>query len=266
MHHLLHLEVDDSDRDLVSARLWTMGVVGVEDLGDRLRAAFTDRPTALAAAAALDRPPEVEEVDDHVGLDAWREFATWVEAGPFVICPSWIAPPEGALVITIDPGHAFGSGSHASTRLAVAAVAEIIEPGMRVLDVGCGSGVLSIAAALLGATVTAVDIDPAAVEATAANAAANSCADTITASLGNASDAVGTFDVVVVNVTIDIHDMIAADVVGRIEPDGTLIASGLLAGPQEQRLAENFPGHRLIRRFTEAEWAAITLRREGQRP
>jgi len=266
MHHLLTIEVDETDRDLVSARLWAMGVVGVEDLGDRLRGAFTDRSAALAAAAALDRPPEVEDVDDHAGLDAWREFATWVEAGPFVICPPWIAPPEGARVITIDPGYSFGSGSHASTRLAAAAVAEIVEPGMTVLDVGCGSGVLSIAAALLGATVTAVDIDPAAVEATEVNAAANACADRIAASLGSASDVVDTFDLVIVNVTIDIHEMIAADVADRIKPNGVMIASGLLAGPHERRLAENFPGHQLIRRFTEAEWAAVMSRREGQRP
>lgn len=266
MHHLLTIKVDESDRDLLSARLWAMGVVGVEDLGDRLRAAFADRSTALAAAAALDRPPEVEEVDDHAGLDAWRDFATWVEAGPFVICPPWVAPPEGKPVVTIDPGYSFGSGSHASTRLAVAAVAEIVQPEMRVLDVGCGSGVLSVAAALLGATVTAVDVDPAAVEATRANSTANSCADRITASLGSARDVVDTFDLVVVNVTIDIHEMIAADVADRIKPDGVMIASGLLAGLHEQRLAENFPDCHLIRRFTEAEWAAIMLRREGHRP
>jgi len=266
MHHLLNIAVNDSDRDLVSARLWSMGVVGVEDLGELLRAAFTDRSAAIAAAEALGLPPDIEDVDDHAGLDAWREFATFFEADPFVICPPWITPPDGARVISIDPGYAFGSGSHASTRLAVAALAEVIRPGIDVLDVGCGSGVLSIAAALLGATVTAVDIDPAAVEATTANSSANGCSDLITVSPGSAGDVTGTFDVVVANVTIDIHDTIAADVTNRVAPHGAIVGSGLLAGPQQKRLSDNFPEHRLIRWSTEAEWAAAILRREGQRP
>jgi len=267
MHHILHLDVDDSDRDLVSGRLWAMGIVGVEDLGDHLRAAFPDRTAALKAADALGlAAARIEAVGDHEGLDAWREFATWVDAGPFVICPPWVEPPEESRVIMIDPGHTFGSGSHASTRLATAAIARAVAPGMKVLDVGCGSGVLSIASALLGAVVTAVDIDPAAVSATEANSSANGCADRIAASVGSAGDVVGEFDVVVANVTIDIHELVAADVAERIKPGGILIASGLLAGPHEQRLTENFPDHHLIRRSTEAEWAAVTSRRQGQRP
>jgi len=266
MHHILRLEVDDSDRDLVSARLWALGVVGVEDFGDHLRAAFLDHAAASGAANALGQPAMIQEVDDHEGLDAWREFATWVNAGPFVICPPWVEAPEETLLIMIDPGHTFGSGSHASTRLAAAEIAQVVAPGMTVLDVGCGSGVLSIASALLGAVVTAVDIDPAAVSATEANSFANGCTDRIAASVGSAGDVLGAFDVVVVNVTIDIHEAIAANVAERIKPGGILIASGLLAGPHEQRLAMNFPDHHLIRRSTEAEWAAITSRREGQRP
>ncbi len=265
MHHLLDIEIGQLDRDVLSARLWALGVVGVEDLGDRFRAAFTDRPAALTAADALGLPPLIEDVEDHAGLDAWREHAGWVQAGPFVICPPWIAPPDHSPVIIIDPGHAFGSGSHPSTRMATAALAEVIEPGMSVLDVGCGSGVLSIAAALLGAEVNGVDIDPAAIEATNSNASANRCSERVSASLGSAADIGGTFDVVVVNVTIDIHETVAGDVADRMAPHGILIASGLLAGSHEERLANIFAPLRLIGRRSEAEWAAVMLKREGQR-
>lgn len=247
----------------MSARLWTLGVVGVEDLGNSLRAAFADHSLAMTAAEELGVEPMIESVDDHEGLDSWREFATWVEAGPFVICPPWISPPEGADTIMIDPGYSFGNGSHPTTRLSVAALAEVVEPDMSVLDVGCGSGVLSIAAARLGGRITAVDIDPAAVAATIANAALNDCATQITTSLGSASDTTGEFDLAVVNVTIDIHDIVAADVASRLSFGGIVVASGILVGEQERRLAAHFPDMELIARHTDEEWAVVTLQDKG---
>lgn len=265
MYHLLTVEVSDEDRDILSARLWALGVVGVEDLGDRLRAAFADRESALGAAGFLGTEPIIDTVDDQVGLDSWREFATWVQAGSFVISPPWITPPDGADVILIDPGHSFGSGSHPSTRLGVAALAPMVRPGMSVLDVGCGSGVLSIAAARLGAYVTAVDTDPAAIEATIANAAANSCSAALEVCLASAADVARTFDLVVANLTIDIHDSVAADVAARLTDDGILVASGILVGTQQRRLIENFLELDLIGCVTEAEWVAVTMRRQGQR-
>ena len=110
--------------------------------------------------------------------DRWRDFHRPVRAGPFWIGPPWEHPPEDAVPIVIDPGRAFGTGAHPSTRLCVEALAEL-EPGS-LLDVGCGSGVLAIAAAMLGfAPVGAVDIEAAAVEATADNAAANGVSVTV---------------------------------------------------------------------------------------
>jgi len=265
LHYLLTIGVSDEDRDMVGASLWTLGVVGVEDLGDHLRAAFTDHESALRAAATLGTQPIIDSVDDHIGLDSWREFATWTEAGPFVICPAWITPPDGADVILIDPGHSFGSGSHPTTRLAVAALAPVVRPGMNVLDVGCGSGVLSIVAARLGAFVTAVDTDPSAVEATLTNTAANDCSTAVEVASGGPAAIAGVFDLIVVNVTIDIHDSVAAVVDARLDDNGILVASGVLAGAQERRLVENFPALDLIGRITEAEWVAVTMRREGRR-
>jgi ribosomal protein L11 methyltransferase len=104
--------------------------------------------------------------------ERWREFHRPVEIGPLWIGPPWEAAPPDRLAVVIDPGRAFGTGAHPTTRLSLELLQEI-EPGS-LLDIGCGSGVLSIAAALLGfAPVTGVDIEQAAVDATLENAHAN---------------------------------------------------------------------------------------------
>lgn len=104
--------------------------------------------------------------------DRWRDFHRPVTAGGLWIGPPWIEPPAGTPAVVVDPGRAFGTGSHATTRLCLELLAP--QPRGSVLDLGCGSGVLSIAAARLGfGPVTAVDIDPVAVEVARANAVAN---------------------------------------------------------------------------------------------
>jgi ribosomal protein L11 methyltransferase len=104
--------------------------------------------------------------------ERWRAFHRPVEIGPLWVGPPWEAPPADALAVVVDPGRAFGTGAHATTRLCLELLLE--QPAGSVLDVGCGSGVLAIAAARLGhAPVTAVDVDEAAVAATLGNAAAN---------------------------------------------------------------------------------------------
>jgi ribosomal protein L11 methyltransferase len=107
--------------------------------------------------------------------DRWREFHRAVRAGPFWVGPPWERAPGEALAIVIDPGRAFGTGAHATTRLCLELLAEL--PRGSALDVGSGSGVLAIAAAKLGfRPVIALDSDPAAVEATRANAERNAVA------------------------------------------------------------------------------------------
>jgi ribosomal protein L11 methyltransferase len=104
--------------------------------------------------------------------ERWREFHRGVRTGPVWIGPPWEDPPAGLIPVVIDPGQAFGTGAHATTRLCLALLAR--RPHGSLLDVGCGSGVLAIAGALLGfEPVTALDLDPHAVEATARNAERN---------------------------------------------------------------------------------------------
>ena len=133
-------------------------------------AAYTDTAGEARARAAFD---EIAAVDVHEGWeDRWREFHHGVRVGPLWVGPPWEQPPEGVQAVVIEPGRAFGTGAHPTTRLCIDQLAEL--PRGSLLDVGCGSGVLAVAGAKLGfAPVHAVDLDPVAVETTIANAAAN---------------------------------------------------------------------------------------------
>lgn len=169
-------------------------------------------------------PGTVDEVAAGWG-EAWKRFHRPVRVGPLWIGPPWEQPDEGAVPVTIEPGRAFGTGGHATTRLCL----ELLlgrEP-RSVVDLGCGSGVVAIAAAKLGfAPVVAVDYDDAALEAARANAAANAVelevrrADVL-------ADVLPAADLAVANITAE---SVAA--VGPRVPARTLIASGYLASEQ----------------------------------
>jgi ribosomal protein L11 methyltransferase len=146
---------------------------------ERFPGGFEERELAggLELAAYVERipdwlePAQVEDVEPG-WEDGWRAFHRPVRIGPLWVGPPWERPPGDAIGVVIDPGRAFGTGAHATTRLCLELLLAL-EPGP-LLDVGCGSGVLAIAAAKLGfAPVAALDVDPLAVEATRENAAVN---------------------------------------------------------------------------------------------
>lgn len=249
------LSPDAAER--VGADLWALGAVGIEETGEGLRAAFTDADAAQRAAARFPADARIEIVDDTFGLDGHRAHLRAMRAGRFVVHPPWIVPADDAIPLSIDPGHAFGSGSHPSTRLALELLGREDLEAAAVVDIGCGSGVLSIAAARLGATVLAVDPDPAAVAATRTNAAANAVADRVTTRQGSIEVMIdgATPDLMLVNVTIDIHEALArraAFVPGRT------IAAGVLRGEQARRCAQSWGLHTEVA-LAEEEWAGLLL-------
>ena len=135
--------------------------------------------------------------------DGWRAFHHGVVVGRFWVGPPWEDPPAGVEAIVVDPGRAFGTGAHATTRLSLEVLQEQA-PGS-LLDVGCGSGVLSIAAVRLGfAPVAAIDVDEAAVEVTRVNAAANGARGIEARRADAFSDELPTADLVVANVALDV--------------------------------------------------------------
>ena len=154
------------------------------------------------------------------------------------IVPSWHAPPdEQAVVVRLDPGIAFGTGTHPTTRLCLAWLDTTLLPGASVLDYGCGSGILAIAAAKLGAgTVVGVDIDPQALAAARANSRANDV-DASYTDLDGLSQSTITFDVVLANILSNPLKLLAPALAARTAPRGSLVLSGVLARQADEVIA-----------------------------
>jgi len=163
---------------VLRARLLELAPEGFEEVerGDLIELAVYGE----AARRVLAAFPNATVAEVEAGWeDRWREFHHGVRIGPLWVGPPWEEPPAGALAVVVDPGRAFGTGAHPTTRLCLELLLD--QPRGSVLDLGCGSGVLAIAACLLGhAPVTAVDLAEASIEATRSNAAANGVALTAT--------------------------------------------------------------------------------------
>lgn len=185
-----------------------------------------------------------------------------VEITPdFWIVPSWHEPPAAARrSIRLDPGLAFGTGTHPTTRMCLRWIARHDLPWPRVLDYGCGSGILAIAAALYGATqVDAVDIDPAAVEATRANALANGV--DLLAALPDA--AVGPYSLVLANILATPLKLLAPLLTSMLAPQAPLVLAGILERQSEELMAAYAPALTLRVDDREDGWVLMTARRPG---
>lgn len=218
-----------------------------EDEGALELAAYTERPDAVALLEPLGPVRELEVV---VGWeDAWRRFHRPARIGPLWIGPSWETPDDGATAIVIDPGRAFGTGAHATTRLCLELLLGVEPAGL--VDVGCGSGVLAVAAAKLGfAPVVALDNDEAAVEAVGANAARNGV-DVEVRRADVLAEPLPRVEVAVANIARDPVEQAIERFGG-----GVVIASGYLererpepAGwrPVDRRMAEGWAADLLVR-------------------
>ena len=183
-------------------------------------AAYTDGIIGARIARAFGAAQETEVPDDWA--DRWRTFHKPVRAGPFWVGPSWEGAPADAVALVIDPGLAFGTGAHPTTRLCLELLPTLARGAL--LDVGSGSGVLSVAGAKLGfAPVHAVDDDPLAVETTRANAERNGVA--VTAQVADAvTGPLPAADAVVANVALAPAEAVAAKVEAT-----ELVTSGYLA-------------------------------------
>lgn len=205
-----------------------------------------------------------EVKDDEEWANAWKEHYQVLRVGRrMVIQPSWRehAAEWDDVVIVLDPGMAFGTGLHPTTRLCLAALEDRVREGMSVLDLGTGSGVLAIGAAKLGAgKVLAVDNDDIAVQATGQNVALNpEVAGVITAADGTI-EAVGEeqFDLIVANIIARVIIEVAAPLAAALKPDGILIASGIIAErADEVALALAAVGFHHYERRVEGDWVAL---------
>lgn len=202
--------------------------------------------------------------------EAWKAYFPVIRVGRrLVIRPTWRRhrrQPDD-VVIALDPGMAFGTGLHPTTRLCLAALETIADrgelAGRRVLDVGSGSGILAIAAVRLGAaTALGVDTDPIAVEATLANAARNRLARRIPARPGGLPSGEPPFGVVVANLIAGVLVPLAPLLAAELAPDGLLVASGIFVDREaEVRAAFGAAGLRVTGRREDGEWVALEAAR-----
>ena len=277
--------------EVVTNRLWELGAVGVVEEtaapgGTALRAFFPpgSQPAVLTAAlrAYLDDLAALEVPGAEAGIvavplppepwaDAWRAHFRPVPVGRrLLVCPPWDAPTpgeDGRVVVLIEPGRAFGTGGHGSTRSCLELLDRALDAvGVpHALDAGCGSGVLAIAAARLGvARVDAIDLDPDAVAATADNARRNGVADRVRGTLASIDTWTEQAPLVLANLLASAHVTLAPKLESLVAPGGRLIAGGLLAA-EVPAVAGAFAavGCWLDELAEHEGWASLLLRRGG---
>ena len=209
---------------------------------------------------------EVRRLREADWADAWKQHFFVQRVGRrTVVVPSWrqaeYTPQPGDVRLLLDPGMAFGTGLHPTTRLCLRAAEELVRPGQRVLDLGAGSGILAIAAAKLGAAhVEAVEIDPVAVGACRENVQRNAVAEVVTVIQGSLGERGEQFDLALANITIrtllELHPLLAR----RLRSRATAVLSGVL----EERAAELLAaleqhGWRHVRTDQEQDWVALLV-------
>lgn len=214
--------------------------------------------------------PVFKLVDEQDWAEAWKVHYHPVRIGRrLLIRPLWVeveAQPDD-LVIALDPGMAFGTGTHPTTQLCLEALDDLVQPGVQALDLGCGSGILAIAAAGLGAGhVLALDIDPIAVDATIRNAEANGVGDRITAQTGSLESLVTSarrFDLAVVNILARIIIQMCDEHLGDVvRPGGLAIFSGIIEEQADDvEAALRRTGLEPYRRRLQGDWVVIEARR-----
>ena len=212
---------------------------------------------------------ELSNVNQEDWESAWKQYFKPVHVTDrIVVKPEWeeYSPQEGEIVIEIDPGMAFGTGTHETTSMCINQIEKNLKAGDRVIDIGSGSGILSMAAVLLGAEkATGVDLDPVAVRVALENVELNNLQDKIEILHGNLTDVIREkADIVVANIMADIILILLEDVREFIKDDGLFISSGIIqekrAAVEARLLEKNFS---IVEVETKGEWCAITAQKKS---
>jgi len=212
-------------------------------------------------------PVTRREIDEEDWANAWKEHFHPLVVGRIVIKPSWrsVAAEPHQVVVELDPGMAFGTGLHPTTRLMLDALQPRVTAGTRVLDLGTGSGILAIAAALLGATAIGLDVSDVAVEVARSNVAANGLDDRVSVAHGSI-DGAGErrFNLILANIIASVLIELAPAIADRLEPGGEVLASGII----DERLdgvreAFERAGLDIISVEADEDWRLLVARRPG---
>ncbi|HEX6655960.1 MAG TPA: 50S ribosomal protein L11 methyltransferase [Candidatus Limnocylindria bacterium] len=245
-----------------------------------LTAHLPDDPAAPAAIDATERALwhlqafglrpvgtlRVRSVDERDWTEGWKAGYEPQRIGRLLIVPSWLEPrpAQDEVVLRLDPGMAFGTGLHPTTRGCLALLQDIEPMPSRVLDVGSGSGILGIAALALGAgQVDALDTDPVAVEATRANAGRNGVAERVTASAGTVPARCDQpYPLVLANLVASVLVELAGRLASHTDAGGALLASGIIAERGDEVVsALETAGFTVAQRLDDGEWISLRMRR-----
>ena len=195
----------------------------------------------------------------------WKKYFNPMPVGEkLLIRPSWRDDydPNGRVVLNIDPGLAFGTGNHETTRLCLEAVERYLKEGDTVLDVGCGSGILAIASLLLGAgTAVGVDIDETAVKTAKENAEINNVADRFTAITGDLTEKVtGKYNLIVANIVADAIMFLSKGVKEFMTPDTVYIMSGIIDTRADEVISAISPDFEIIEKYEDKGWVCLVAK------
>lgn len=208
--------------------------------------------------------PQTREIKDEDWAEAWKKYYTVLHIGKrLVIKPSWLeyAPSDSQVIVELDPGMAFGTGLHPTTRMCLEVVEERVRPGMKIVDVGTGSGILSIAAAKLGAReILALDTDAIAVEAAMKNVAINHAEHIVRVVRGTIDENRNrnAYDLACVNILAEVVTELAPMVADSLSAGGLVIASGILDYKANRVVdALNRAGVGIIEKKQEDDWVTL---------
>ena len=225
-----------------------------------------------AIRAGLGREIRTAIVADSDWENNWRQYYEPIEIGEkLVVVPEWLdAPEDGRVPLRLDPGLIFGTGSHATTRMCLAALEGLSAPGKTMLDLGCGSGILAIGALLLGCDrAVGCDIDPKAPDVAESNAALNGIgpdrfrvyAGDVLSDAGMRASLGAGYDIVTANIVSDVIIPLAGLVRPFLKPDGAFLTSGIIEGRQDEvaeALRKN--GFTILEHFNEEDWHCFLCR------
>ncbi|HEX3016562.1 MAG TPA: 50S ribosomal protein L11 methyltransferase [Caproicibacter sp.] len=235
--------------------------ISPEDNPNEAVAFLTERYAAAGIANTIETDSCVQED----WINNWKKYFHPIKVGKkLLIRPDWekTENADGRVVLDLEPGIAFGTGTHETTRLCMEMLEEYIQPGCSMLDVGCGSGILSVAGLLLGAgSAVGVDIDPLAVKTAGQNAERNHVEDRFTGICGSLTEQVkGKFNVVAANIVADVIMVLTKDIEKFMAPDAIYIMSGII-DEREQDVLNALKGKfDVIARKEEKGWVALAAR------
>lgn len=247
------------------------GVAGIEQL-NAVKASLAELKALDADGVYGSLEISTDNVKDEDWSEIWKQYFHPIPVGKkILICPAWETPKntDGRTVFTVNPGLSFGTGSHPSTRFCLEEIEENLKPGDSMLDLGCGSGILSVTALLLGASsAVAVDIDSNATDVAHSNLKLNKLTDenykTYTGDITSDKelrDKLGTHNLVVANIVADVIIAIAPYVRGFMNSGATFICSGIiLERLDEVKAALTKNGLNITKVKCDDDWAAITAK------